>query len=100
MYHIIERSPWPLAVSISVFILVSGVASFMHRIEYGAILLLIGLISLIYSMCVWWRDVIREATFRGDHTIIVQRGLKIGFILFIGSEVMFFFWILLGLFCF
>ena len=39
LYHILERSPWPLAVSISVFILVSGVASFMHRIEFGAILL-------------------------------------------------------------
>lgn len=91
LYHILERSPWPLAVAVSVFILVSGVASFMHRIEYGAILLMIGLVSLIYSMYLWWRDVIREATFRGDHTIIVQRGLKIGFILFTGSEVMFFF---------
>jgi len=90
LYHILERSPWPLAVSLSVFLLVSGVVSFMHRVEYGALLLLIGLFSLFYSMYVWWRDIVREATYRGDHTIIVQRGLKIGFILFTGSEVMFF----------
>jgi len=91
LYHILERSPWPLLVSLSVFLLVSGLVCFMHRIEYGALLLCIGLFSLLFSMYVWWRDVIREATYRGDHTIIVQRGLKIGFGLFLISEIMFFF---------
>ncbi|HEY4874958.1 MAG TPA: cytochrome c oxidase subunit 3, partial [Puia sp.] len=42
-------------------------------------------------MSIWWRDVIREATFEGMHTRIVQRGLRLGFVLFIVSEVMFFF---------
>ena len=41
-------------------------------------------------MAVWWRDVIREATFQGYHTPIVQLGLRYGMALFIASEVMFF----------
>jgi len=40
-------------------------------------------------MFVWWRDVIREATFEGHHSFVVQRGLRLGMVLFIISEVMF-----------
>jgi cytochrome c oxidase subunit 3 len=42
-------------------------------------------------MYTWWRDVIREATFEEQHTVAVQKGLRLGMILFIVSEVMFFF---------
>jgi len=41
-------------------------------------------------MYTWWRDVIREATFEEQHSIAVQKGLRLGMILFIISEVMFF----------
>ncbi|MBS1736523.1 MAG: cytochrome c oxidase subunit 3 [Bacteroidetes bacterium] len=36
-------------------------------------------------------DIIREATFEGYHTTIVQTGLYFGMCLFIISEIMFFF---------
>jgi cytochrome c oxidase subunit 3 len=42
-------------------------------------------------MYTWWRDVIREATFEEQHTVAVQKGLRLGMVLFIVSEVMFFF---------
>jgi cytochrome c oxidase subunit 3 len=42
-------------------------------------------------MVIWWRDVIRESTFQGHHTLAVQVGLRYGMILFIVSEIMFFF---------
>jgi cytochrome c oxidase subunit 3 len=42
-------------------------------------------------MGLWFRDIIREATFEGKHTQKVKDGIKLGFILFIISEVMFFF---------
>ena len=42
-------------------------------------------------MVKWWRDVVREATFQGRHTAIVEKGLRYGMILFITSEVCFFF---------
>jgi heme/copper-type cytochrome/quinol oxidase subunit 3 len=34
---------------------------------------------------------VREATFEGHHTNVVQIGLRMGMLLFIVSEVMFFF---------
>jgi cytochrome c oxidase subunit III len=45
---------------------------------------------VLATMAVWWRDVIREATFEGHHTPVVQLGLRYGMALFIASEVMFF----------
>lgn len=39
----------------------------------------------------WWRDVVRESTFQGWHTTVVEKGLRYGMILFITSEVCFFF---------
>jgi len=38
----------------------------------------------------WWRDVSREGTFQGLHTINVTFGLRWGIILFIVSEIFFF----------
>ena len=38
-------------------------------------------------MGTWWRDVIREATFEGQHNSKVQLGLRLGMILFIISWV-------------
>jgi cytochrome c oxidase subunit 3 len=39
---------------------------------------------------VWWRDVLRESVFLGHHTICVRKGLMLGMVLFILSEVMLF----------
>jgi len=89
-YHLVDPSPWPLVSSISCFVTAIGAAMFMHSFLYGDIILLIGSLMVISSMFVWWRDVIREATFNGFHTQTVQWGLRSGMILFIVSEVMFF----------
>jgi cytochrome c oxidase subunit 3 len=43
----------------------------------------------IALVVLWWRDVIREAK-GGNHTTVVQRGILIGFLLFLLSEVMLF----------
>jgi cytochrome c oxidase subunit 3 len=62
----------------------------MHGYVGGFMTLSLGMAMIIYSMYVWWRDVIREATFEGHHTLLVQLGLRYGMILFIASEIMFF----------
>jgi cytochrome c oxidase assembly protein subunit 11 len=49
-----------------------------------------GAIGVLYTMFAWWRDVIREAEHKGDHTRVVQISHRYGMILFIASEVMFF----------
>lgn len=50
-----------------------------------------GFVRLLLTRYVWWRDIIREGTFEGQHTSIVQLGLRFGRVLFIVSEVRFFF---------
>jgi len=90
-FHIVTPSPWPILISLAAFTMVIGGTMYMHLYKGGLFLLLLGLAQVILIMGLWWRDVIREATFEGMHTKKVQRGLRIGFALFIVSEVMFFF---------
>jgi len=44
-----------------------------------------------WSFFFWWRDVRREAVYQGCHTIKVKKGVQLGIILFIVSEIIFFF---------
>jgi cytochrome c oxidase subunit 3 len=86
-YHLVQPSPWPIVGAISAFALALGGITFMHG---GSVLLIApGILGILYTMLVWWRDVIKESN-EGFHTAVVQLGLRYGMILFIASEVMFF----------
>lgn len=54
------------------------------------IVIILGNLLTIICSILWWRDVIRESTFQGNHTKKVVKGIKIGIILFIVSEIIFF----------
>lgn len=41
-------------------------------------------------LCLWFRDISREGAYQGQHTFLVQRGLKWGLIWFLFREVWFF----------
>jgi len=90
-YHLVDPSPWPLIAAFSALMMVFGGCLFMHGYAGGTFLLPFGFSMVLFMMAVWWRDIIREGTFEGQHTAIVQRGLRMGMLLFIVSEVMFFF---------
>ena len=90
-FHLVDPSPWPLVASLGTFFLTSGGVSYMHNYEGGGHLCSIGFLTILYVMYMWWRDIIREATFEEQHTFCVQRGLRLGMVLFIISEIMFFF---------
>lgn len=90
-YHLVTPSPWPFFVSFAVFSMVIGFVMYMHDYVDGFRLFAGSFLLTIVGASLWWRDVIREGTFNGDHTKVVQQGLKLGFLLFIISEVMFFF---------
>jgi len=89
-YHLVSPSPWPLYTSISLLTLTTAVVSTMHGFNAGHYFLILGLISVIYSMSLWFRDIISEGTYLGNHTLAVQRGLNMGVALFIVSEALFF----------
>lgn len=90
-FHLVDPSPWPIITATGVLSMLTGAVLYMHSYILGNILLPLGLIFVLASMGIWWRDVIREATFEGRHTKVVQKGLRLGMLLFIVSEVMFFF---------
>ncbi len=86
-YHILPPSAWPLIGSASAFVMLFGAVLWMH--DSGPWIFLAGFVGVLYTMFGWWSEVIAESRV-GDHTPVVQIGLKYGFILFIMSEVMFF----------
>ena len=90
-WHLVDPSPWPLMASLSAFITTSGGVLYMHNYLGGESMLKTGIFMLLYVMYTWWRDIVREATFEEQHTLSVQRGIRLGMILFIVSEIMFFF---------
>jgi cytochrome c oxidase subunit 3 len=89
--HLVAPSPWPLLTAEAAFALVVSLTAFMHGYLNSTTFFFISLFVLIMCMSLWWRDVVREGTFEGNHTAKVQLGLRLGMILFIVSEVMFFF---------
>ncbi len=92
-YHILKPSPWPLLGAVSAFIMLFGAVLYFKGDNPW--MLLIGFAGVLYTMYVWWAEVIAEGK-AGDHTPVVQIGLRYGVIMFIASEVMFFvawFWV-------
>lgn len=87
-FHLVDQRPWPLLGSIRIFSIIIGLIKWFHLHENNLIILrIITNLIIIYQ---WWRDVVREGTFQGLHTLKVTLGLRWGIILFITSEVFFF----------
>jgi len=89
-FHLVAPSPWPILTAHSTFALLTSLVAYMHGYLNSTFFVFTGLLLLIFCMSFWFRDVVREATFEGNHTARVQLGLRLGMILFIISEIMFF----------
>nr|ALO70449.1 cytochrome c oxidase subunit 3 [Coccinellidae sp. 1 EF-2015] len=87
-FHLVDYSPWPLLGALSAMISMMGLIKWFHL--YQSNLFLIGTMITSIIMFQWWRDVVRESTYQGNHTFSVSMGLRWGMILFITSEVFFF----------
>jgi len=91
LFHLVDSSPWPFITSFGLLYVTFGGVLYFHLYEVGSTLFFLGLLITLTSFICWCRDIVREATFEGFHTKVVQKNIRIGFILFILSEVMFFF---------
>ncbi len=89
-FHLVSPSPWPIYTCVSLLTLTCSGVLTMHAFNHANIYLSFAFIALISSMTFWWRDVISEGTYLGNHTLAVQRGLNMGVALFIVSEALFF----------
>jgi len=119
-YHLIPPSPWPFLSGIACLVWGLGMVVFFAglvdrtgdspmmefffgngldtlkstmvgdgSVSGGWIILLIGCIFAAYVMYGWWKDVAAESE-AGDHTPVVDIGLRYGMIMFIMQEAMFF----------
>lgn len=87
-FHLVEFRPWPFIGSIRAFLITRGIVAWFHTDRTLSIT--IGLLLIIVTIFNWWRDITRERTLQGFHTIVVTIGLRWGIILFITSEIFFF----------
>ncbi len=119
-YHLLPPSPWPFLSGVAATVWGLGMVVFFtsnglyprdaenpnglmefffsrgmdmfgaEKVSNGGwILLLLGCLMGTFVMIGWWRDVAKEGN-DGDHTPVVQIGLRYGMIMFIMQEVMFF----------
>ncbi len=86
-YHLVDPSPWPFIGSVAAFVTAVGAVMWMHGSTSA--IMMVGFLLVLYTMFMWWRDVINEAH-SGNHTPVVSLHLRYGMLMFIASEVMFF----------
>ena len=89
-FHLVSPSPWPFFTSSSLLCLTTSGVLTMHLFNNALNFLFLALLALVASMSFWFRDVITEASYLGNHTLAVQRGLNMGVALFIVTEALFF----------
>nr|YP_010692592.1 cytochrome c oxidase subunit III [Gargara minuta]WBV77333.1 cytochrome c oxidase subunit III [Gargara minuta] len=87
-FHLVDKSPWPIIMSMTIMCMTAGTTVMFHNHDFN----LINMAMLTTTICAiqWWRDTIRESTYQGMHTKKVMTSMKLGMILFILSEIMFF----------
>ncbi len=96
-YHLVDPSPWPFVGSMSALVLTSAAVMWMHGSTVGGWMLTARLPRRRSTPCsCWFRDV-HQGVGAGDYSERVASMLRVGMVLFICSEVLFFFALLLGL---
>ena len=86
--HLVRSRPWPLVAALVSFGLTGGFVMWWRKFLISFPFYVIFL--LLVLMFFWWRDVRFERS-NGDRTLKVLKFFRVGMILFILSEVLFFF---------
>ena len=100
-YHMPDPSPWPIVGSIAALLTAFGFIMYLHPDILGQGLeptlkslgvwkIVPGLGLVLYTMYMWWAEVVHESRTPGTHSPVVRLGLRYGMFMFIASEVMFF----------
>lgn len=102
-YHLVPANGYPLILSITLFLFIFNLMNYTDLATTrllsfcNSLLFSIMLILFVVTLVMWLVKVLFEAT-QGDHTKFVANGLKIGFLLFVSSEIMLFFAVFWGWF--
>jgi cytochrome c oxidase subunit 3 len=90
-FHMVKGSPWPFVMSQTLFIFILTLVNFLHYTIYSALAVFVSFAIFLLPIFYWFRDIVRESTYMGVYTLAVQKNLRLGMVLFIVSEIMFFF---------
>lgn len=89
-YHLVGPSPWPIFTSFCLMNLALSLGLTSHGYIGNNIFIFLSIFVLLWSMTLWFKDIIAESTYLGDHTRAVKKGLTQGFLLFVVSEILIF----------
>ena len=89
-FHVVKPSILPIITSFAIMSVMLALVAYFHYYTSAMFWLVNSLFSLILVLICWWYEVIMERTYEGKHTKAVQRGLRLGMVIFILSEVSFF----------
>ena len=90
-FHLVRPSPWPILTSFGLTQLIIYILWIFHDFKTTKIGLFLRILYLALVIGMWFRDVVIESTFQGFHTSKVQELHRLGMVLFLISETMFFF---------
>jgi len=66
--------------------MLSSAALWFNGLQYSGTFLILGMLSTLTAMILWWADCVKEGTYLGHHTKVVQQNLAMGVALFIVTE--------------
>lgn len=87
-FHIVTISPWPIIVSINTINILLRTILWIYL--NNLLIIIFNLSILIISSIIWFRDIVRERTFQGIHSLYIITIIKFRIIIFIISELFFF----------
>jgi Heme/copper-type cytochrome/quinol oxidase, subunit 3 len=89
IYFVPAKSKAPIFASVSMFVMVIGVATWLNEIAWGKWSFFLGVALMVATLFYWFGEVIRESQ-GGHYNRQVDGSFRMGMIWFIFSEVMFF----------
>lgn len=90
-FFLLTPSPWPLFSSFAVFLMLTGFAAYMNYYAGGLFCFFLGIFFVILAFFFWCRDLIREMTFLGRTSLLIETNIRWAFWFFIVSEALLFF---------
>lgn len=88
-YFNLNYSPWPIISRLNSFNLFLSILNFIKFSSYFAFLFNVMIISL--SRILWWIFYRGEFSLEGKNSRVLEKGIKLSILLFISSELFFFF---------
>nr|YP_009918696.1 Cox3 [Metschnikowia arizonensis]QMJ95753.1 Cox3 [Metschnikowia arizonensis]QMJ95765.1 Cox3 [Metschnikowia arizonensis] len=94
-FHLVNPSPWPMYTSFTLMNLALSMGLTAHNYMSGLwgmknMYMLMNMMSVMYVLTLWFKDMMAESSYLGNHTKAVKKGLIQGFYLFVVSEILIF----------